>query len=162
MENYRQEDEKNIKLSFLIAEVKSSNDVLHEQLKHIQELFSEKLDRIYTESKTTNEKVSSQAEKIEKIQEKLVEIQGLKTQIEFLNEKLKTIETANVEEVKKLKDLIDDLFEQLELLKRETEVVRVDQKHPEISKYNEIGKLVSNIIIILSAIAIIYSLFFDK
>jgi len=157
-----QEEEKNIKLSLLIAEVRSSNDVLHEQLKHIQDLFMEKLDRIHTESKSINEKVNTHNEKIEKIQEKLAEINVLKNQIEELDKKLLNVKENNIKEVNNLLSTINCLSGQIEVLKKETEVVRIDQKHPEMAKYNELGKLISNVIIILSAIAIMYSLFFNK
>src|ERR1035437_163230 len=119
------------KLTTLVAEVRASNDVLHVQLKHIQELFSEKLDKIHMEYKNTSDIVGKHTEKIELLQEKFSEIASLREKVENLSDSLKLNK-------KDVDSNVDKIVKDIDSLKSETEVSRIQQKNPEFSKYVEI------------------------
>jgi len=139
------------KFSVLIAEVRSSNDVLHAQLKHLQELFTEKLDRIHTEYKTTNDQVEKHEKKIEALQEKLTEMISFKEKLEDLNTRFDNEKKSTEERFKKTDDSIDGL-------EKETELVRVEQKNPGFSKYSELGKLAQNVLILATLGTLLYQI----
>ena len=137
------------KLTTLVAEVRASNDVLHVQLKHIQELFSEKLDKIHMEYKNTSDIVGKHTEKIELLQEKFSEIASLREKVENLSDSLKLNK-------KDVDSNVDKIVKDIDSLKSETEVSRIQQKNPEFSRYVEIGKFVSNIVLSAAALILIY------
>jgi NACalpha-BTF3-like transcription factor len=144
------EEEKRDKLTSLVAEVRASNDVLHEQLKHLHELFSEKLDRIQATYKVTCNAVDKNNVKIEELQVKITELNLVKNQIQNLNNQ--------IEENKSEASKIDS---KVELVKSETEIARVEQRNPFIAKNNNIGKFMQNIAIILACVGVLYEIFFS-